>query len=94
MITYIATALFSGPLGIMVNRVGYRRFFIMGATLIFMIAHLFIWVYPQCSAEPEYQSAWGLLFVGIGFSFYANVIVAAIPLVVQKKVLGTAFGLM
>jgi len=48
MITYIATALFSGPLGILVNYVGYRRFFIIGATIIFLIAHTMIWLYPQC----------------------------------------------
>lgn len=48
-ITYIATALFSGPLGILVNKVGFRRFFIMGATFIFFIAHTLIWVYPQCN---------------------------------------------
>jgi sugar phosphate permease len=35
-----------------------------------------------------------LLLLGIGYSFYANVIVAAIPMVVQKKVLGSAIGIM
>lgn len=37
---------------------------------------------------------WGLLFLGIGYSFYANVIVAAIPMVVQRKVLGSAISIM
>jgi MFS family permease len=37
---------------------------------------------------------WGLLLLGIGYSFYANVIVAAIPMAVQKKVLGSAIGIM
>jgi hypothetical protein len=32
--------------------------------------------------------------IGIGYSFYANVIVAAIPMVVQRKVLGSAIGIM
>lgn len=48
-VTYIATALFSGPLGLIVNRVGYRRFFIIGATFIFFTAHTLIWLLPQCS---------------------------------------------
>jgi len=52
MITYIATALFSGPLGILVNYFGYRRLFIIGATIIFLIAHMIIWLYPQCIDVP------------------------------------------
>jgi hypothetical protein len=28
--------------------VGYRRFFIIGATLIFFSAHTLIWLLPQC----------------------------------------------
>jgi|688.fasta_scaffold2333925_1 hypothetical protein len=32
--------------------------------------------------------------IGIGFSFYANVIVASIPLIVQKKILGSALSIM
>lgn len=47
-ITYIATALFSGPLGILVHKLGCRRYFIMAATLIFLTAHTIIWAYPQC----------------------------------------------
>jgi Na+/melibiose symporter-like transporter len=74
--------------------VGYRRFFIIGATLIFFTAHALIWLYPQCDGDSEYASTWGLLLIGIGYSFYANVIVAAIPMVVQRKVLGSALGIM
>lgn len=43
-ITYIATAIFSGPLGILVNKVGYRRYFIIGATVVFLTAHSIIWL--------------------------------------------------
>jgi MFS family permease len=93
-VTYIATAVFSGVLGILVNKVGHRRYFIMGATFIFFLAHTIIWVYPQCDGEAEYATIWGLLLLGIGYSFYANVIVAAIPMVVQRKVLGSAIGIM
>jgi fucose permease len=51
-ITYIATALVSGPLGILVNKVGYRRYFIMLATLVFFTAHTILWAYPQCEGSP------------------------------------------
>jgi len=39
-------------------------------------------------------AAAGLYLEGIGYSFYANVMVASIPLVVRMKFLGTAFGIM
>jgi len=34
------------------------------------------------------------MLLGVGYSFYANVIVAAIPMVVQRKVLGSAISIM
>lgn len=36
----------------------------------------------------------GLLLLGLGYCFYANCVVSMIPLVVRKKVTGTAFGIM
>lgn len=93
-ITYLATALFSGPLGLLVNYIGFRRYFIVAATVIFLTAHSIIWAYPQCSDTSLYAPAWGLLLLGLGYSFYANVIVASIPLVVKKKVLGSAIAIM
>jgi hypothetical protein len=32
--------------------------------------------------------------LGLGYCFYANCILPAIPLVVKRKVTGTAFGIM
>lgn len=51
MITYLVTAIFSGPLGILVNKIGFRRYFIMSATVIFTMAHMIIWLIPQCSGD-------------------------------------------
>lgn len=96
MITYLVTAFASGPLGLVVNHFGRRRYFIMGTTIIFFVAHCIIWLTSQCPNPPtvEYSAIWGLFLLGIGFSFYANCIVAAIPLCVKKKVVGTAFSIM
>ena len=47
-VTYIATAVFSGPLGILVYKLGNRRYFIMLATVIFLVAHTMMWLQPQC----------------------------------------------
>jgi nitrate/nitrite transporter NarK len=49
MITYVVAAVFSAPLGILVDKIGYKRYFIMLCMLVFTIAQLIILVYPQCS---------------------------------------------
>jgi MFS-type transporter involved in bile tolerance (Atg22 family) len=48
MITYIVAALFSAPLGLIVDRVGCKRYFAIACMTIFTIAHLIILVFPQC----------------------------------------------
>lgn len=98
MITYIVAALFSAPLGLIVDKVGRRRYFTIICMVIFTTAQLIILVYPQCTGEKITDSfsgaSWGLFLLGLGYCFYANCIVPAIPLVVRKKVTGTAFGIM
>lgn len=98
MITYIVAACFSAPLGILVDKIGYKRYFIIACMVIFTCAHLIILVYPQClegTITSSYSGAsWGLFLLGVGYCFYANCIVPSIPLVVRKKVTGTAFGIM
>lgn len=98
MITYIVAACFSAPLGLLVDKIGYKRYFIIACMTIFAIAHLIILVFPQCEPGTVTNSfsgaSWGLFLLGIGYCFYANCVVPAIPLVVRKKVTGTAFGIM
>jgi MFS family permease len=47
-ITYLVTGAVSIPLGMLVDYIGKRRYFIMGTILVFTIAHLIILLYPQC----------------------------------------------
>jgi MFS family permease len=48
VITYL-TAVFSSPLiGVIVDKVGYKRYFIIACLSIFTIAQLIFFVYPQC----------------------------------------------
>lgn len=94
MITYVVAAVFSAPLGILVDKIGYKRYFIMLCMLVFTIAQLIILVYPQCSGEKEVGAIAGLVLIGLGYCLYGNCVLPAIPLVVKKKITGTAFGLM
>lgn len=98
MVTYLVAALFSAPLGLLVDYVGFKRYFIIVSMCIFTLAQSFILFFPQCdhsSAVLEQNGGtWGLALIGLGYCFYGNCIVPSIPLVVKKKVTGTAFGIM
>lgn len=47
-VTYIVAAVFSAPLGLLVDKVGHKRYFIMGAMVILTGAQIFLLAYPQC----------------------------------------------
>lgn len=49
MIVYIVAACFSAPLGLIVDRVGHKRYFTIACMVIFTIGHLIILLFPQCS---------------------------------------------
>lgn len=49
MITYIVAALFSAPIGLLIDKVGFKRYFIMGCMTLFALAQLIILLYPQCA---------------------------------------------
>lgn len=94
-ITYLVAALFSAPLGLLIDRVGYKRYFIMAGMAVFTTAQLIILLYPQCSDNNKLNgSIIGLAFIGLGYCFYGNCILPSVPLIVKKKVTGTAFGIM
>ena len=96
MITYIVAAVFSAPLGILIDKIGYKRYFIMGCMGVFTLAQFIILVYPQCAdgASRSNGAVAGLVFIGLGYCLYGNCILPSIPLVVKKKITGTAFGIM
>lgn len=98
MVTYLVTALVGFPLGILVDKIGYKRYLTMTGMAIFMISHIIIYVYPQCNGlgpETSWSGAsWGLFLLGFSYCFYANCIIPSIPVVVSKRVTGSAFGIM
>jgi nitrate/nitrite transporter NarK len=48
MITYLVTSLVGFPLGIIVDKIGYKRYLTMIGMTLFMTAHIIIYVFPQC----------------------------------------------
>ena len=83
-------------MGLLVDKYGKRRWLSVTGLGIFFIAQFILLVYPQCGEnEPqEMGTIVALVFQGIGYAFYANVLVAAIPLVCKVTQLGTGFGIM
>ena len=97
MITYLVTSLVGFPLGILVDKIGYKRYLTMAGMIVFMISHVIIYVFPQCTSQTiaEWSGAsWGLLILGFAYCFYANCIIPSIPIVVNKRITGSAFGIM
>ena len=94
VITYLVAASCSAPLGYLIDKKGHKRYFIILTFVIFLVAQLFILIYPQCQEGQSNGAIVGLVFIGLGYCFYGNCVLPSVPLVVKKKVTGTAFGIM
>lgn len=97
-ITYVVVAAFGLPIGLLVDKFGFKRYFIIAGMVIFAIGQAIILLTPQCATSDiitQWSAAsWGLFLIGIGYCFYANCLMPSIPLVVNSRVTGTAFGIM
>jgi nitrate/nitrite transporter NarK len=49
MVTYLVTSLLGFPIGIVVDKLGYKRYLIVIGMAVFLAAHIIIFVYPQCN---------------------------------------------
>lgn len=64
MLTYLVCVVASPPLGIAVDKVGKRRYWIVGTTFVYFCAHFIFLVYPSCGNTIEKGSISGLVLVG------------------------------
>jgi MFS family permease len=94
-ITYIMGAVLCPIFGVLVDKVGKRSYLsesyivLFSATLI-MLVHLAFVLIPDC--YRCWYSILPMVFLGIGYSIYAAVMWASIPIVVKTAAVGTAFG--
>ena len=86
-IPYIVSAFLSPFLGHFVDRVGYRSIFITLSPTILVVVHV---VLGFSNASPIFP----LILQGVAFSIFAAVIWPSVPLCVERKHAGTAFGVM
>jgi MFS family permease len=94
MLTYLVCVVVSPPIGIAVDKIGLRRYWIVGTALVYFCAHFIFLVYPSCLGNVEKGSISGLVLVGVGYALYSNCLVPVIPIIVKESITGTAFGLM
>lgn len=64
MLTYLICVVVSAPIGIAVDKLGKRRYFIIGTTFIYYCAHFIFLVYPSCTQQIEQGAISGLVFIG------------------------------
>lgn len=90
-ITYFTASILSPLIGIYVDTVGKRTYFILLANVLIMGAHLSYLLFEDC-----YQcmySLYPLLMLTVAYSLYSAVVWAFIPYVVRPRVVVTAFGI-
>ena len=93
LIPYFFSALISALLGYLIDKFGKRRIFILITTLIYIAVHVLFAFLPNCNSEC-YETVIPLILFGLAFSLYCSSMVASVPLVVDNKIIGTAFGLL
>jgi MFS family permease len=86
------SALLAPFLGIIVDRIGRRGKLIILNTLFFFITHLLFCVLPNYDSFNPITII-PLLLLGISMGLYCSVVMPSVPLVIEKKIIGTALGL-
>mmetsp|Transcript_2453 Transcript_2453/g.3398 ORF Transcript_2453/g.3398 Transcript_2453/m.3398 type:complete len:667 (-) Transcript_2453:2357-4357(-) len=86
-IPYIVSAIMSPFLGHVVDQIGYRSILITLSPVLLVIVHTIL---GFSSMSPIFP----LILQGIAFSIFAAVIWPSVPLCVEQRYVGIAFGLM
>lgn len=84
-IPYLISAISSPPLGFLVDKIGRRATIAALASFLLFIVHFTLAVSQASPILP-------LVGQGIAYSFYVAVIWPSVPLTVEKRYTGTAFG--
>ncbi|RLN96444.1 hypothetical protein BBJ28_00015897 [Nothophytophthora sp. Chile5] len=84
-IPYLISAIISPFLGLLVDRIGLRAFFLLLAPVTLVVAHTMLAASTLTPFVP-------LTLLGVAYSVYAAVLWPACPLVVEEHHIGTAYG--
>ena len=75
------------------DKIGKRPLLILLSDVILILSHIYLLVCPFCATHECYVGIGGLIILGLAFSLYASVIWPSIALLVEPKILGTAYGM-
>jgi len=93
-IIYICAAVLIPMIGIYIDNNGKRALLMIFSCLLFVIDHLVIAFLPDAEpGSPNYAMVAVLFGVGLFYATYAAIYWPCVPLVVEEKVTGTAFGI-
>lgn len=93
-VPYIVSAVVCPILGLVSDKCGRRVQFIMMAHLILISAFIVSMSLPGCPNDEQcYYEFAPLLLIGFGYSIYISVFFGSIPLLVEQKNVGTAYGI-
>jgi MFS family permease len=85
-IPYIISAALSPPVGYLVDLYGFRAVIACVAPMILVIVHLFLALSDVSAVGP-------LVGQGLAYTGFVSVLWPAVPLVVEERVTGLAFGI-
>jgi len=92
MLIYLIAALITPMIGKFCDKYGHRGSLILFPLCLFMVGLLVLSFYP--SDIPSEATFFPLFCVGLFYAGYAAILWPSIPLVVDAKILGTAFGIL
>ncbi|CAD8118594.1 unnamed protein product [Paramecium sonneborni] len=95
MITYLTPMFISPFIGCVVDRVGYRRRWMILTSILFIISHLLFAIIPTPEdGSPQFAAVVPLFLLGVSYAFYSCVMIPCVQYLVDQRIMGTAFGLM
>jgi nitrate/nitrite transporter NarK len=86
---FLISALVTPFFGIVVDKYGKTGYFMLGSLVLFLFAHILFVSLPTNAGALVLVP---LVMMGIFYSTYAAVFWPCVPLVVEKRVIGTAYG--
>ncbi|CAD8114867.1 unnamed protein product [Paramecium sonneborni] len=95
IITYLTPMFVSPFIGCIVDKVGYRRRWMILTSLLFIISHLLFAIIPTPEdGSPQFAAVVPLFLLGVSYAFYSCVMIPCVQYLVEQRIMGTAFGLM
>ncbi|CAK60131.1 unnamed protein product (macronuclear) [Paramecium tetraurelia] len=95
IITYLTPIFVSPFIGYVVDKVGYRRRWMILTSLLFILSHLLFAIIPTPEdGSPQYAAVVPLFLLGVSYAFYSCVMIPCVQYLVEQRIMGTAFGLM